>query len=553
MAAELQVITEFSKKFLRTLYDPDIPSGPIKTFLSTTPLYDDKRKCWVTIPPVAEREEDMYDPFLEVIKSILANLVIPNEGAKSTREAFDTHKTSFPHHDGAKTRPDIAIVATGPSFEDPLPADLDLTNSGGETTRLVGYSNVASVFDLKRNKDNSRVEQIKQLAVYAKQIFLSQPNRRFVRALIITEDKVRLLHYDRSGAYITDMINFHDEAETFVRLVVALSSHIEEHVGLDSSIQWTVDDNNRKVAGTICVRDDRSPDATPDTFYLDMKEPPLVHETIRGTGTTCWVARDSDGNRIHVKDSWIASERMPEHELLEQAEFDEVEGVVTEIEAYEDGTAQTKQYRPKLFKSTNFFNRNFCRVALKVPGPPLSKFTSQLEAITALRDGIKGHRNLLTAGILHRDICMNSIIIVKNDKGQMGGKLWDLTLAIHCDEKAELSPDSRTGSRLYLSSAVLRNSKEEKQLAPVVHDYLDDLEAFNYVLADLLHSYKGVGIAMPPQAANDLIPIWQNSAGQAASQSKLHFMEEGPVDWIISPFWSNPSIELCRNLGMYLH
>ncbi|KAF6760859.1 hypothetical protein DFP72DRAFT_804521, partial [Ephemerocybe angulata] len=301
---------------------------------------------------------------------------------------------------------------------------------------------------------------IQDLTTNHREIYLSQPNRRFCRSLIITEDKVRLLHYDRSGAYITEMIDLHKEPHIFVRLVLGLSSHNEKHVGLDTSIQWTIDGNGRK------------------TLKLDMTEPPLIYNAIRGTGTTRWIARDKTGARIYVKDAWRASGRTPEHKLLKQADARKVEGVLSVIMAFEDKIAQTKDYRPKAFEAEDFYNRTFSRVALKEAGPPLSAFTSQLEAITTIRDGIIGHRNLLIAGILHRDITMENILITKDNEGRLAGKLCDLATAIPSYEKAKASLEPRVGSQLYFSCSVLRTSEDELELAPTVHDYLDDLESF---------------------------------------------------------------------------
>ncbi|KAF5341001.1 hypothetical protein D9611_006092 [Ephemerocybe angulata] len=549
--AQLKDIPEYNKDFLRKLYAKAIPLDEIDTFLETSPLYDSKKKRWVGVPRVARVEDDLYEPFVKIIQAIIDGPGKPKDGVTSTRTAIDTHDISFIHHDSDKlTRPDLAILATGPSFEEPLPKE------GQKRVRgyMVGYSNVASVFDFKLNRGDSRRKQVEQLAIYNMEIYLSQPNRRFCRSLIITEDKVRLLHYDRSGAYITEMINLHKEAHIFVRLVLGLSSHKESRVGLDTSIQWTIDDNGRKVAGTIRVRDGRvQPMKEEEKFTLDMSEPPQICNTIRGPGTTRWIARDKNGARIYVGDAWRSFGRTSEYELLVEAGASKVEGVLCDIIAFEDNIAQTMEYRPKSFKAKDFFNRTFSRVALKQAGPPLSAFTSQLEAITVIRDGIIGHRNLLISGTLHRNITMDNILIIKDEKGQVAGKLCDLANAIPSYEKTKLSPEPRVVPRLYLSASVLRTSIQEKILAPVVHDYLDDLEAFNYVLSVLLLRYKGIGAVTPPEhEGNEVLDLWLGSSGHAASLAKLDYLATGPADWQVPPFWSETCIQLCCDVSTYL-
>ncbi|KAF6760899.1 hypothetical protein DFP72DRAFT_804460, partial [Ephemerocybe angulata] len=497
LKASLKDIPTYSKSFLLDLYKEDIPLGKIKTFLEESPLYDGKR--WVTIPEVAKEEKDLYEPFLNVIQAILAGPGKPEDGVLSTRKAVDTHDTSFVHYippdpttlDGYTiTKPDLAILATGPSFEEPLPQEGQERVPG----YMVGYSNVVAVFDFKRNKGDAKAKQVTQLAVYCREIFFSQPNRQFVRALIITETKFRLLHFDRSGAYVTRYLKINEYPILFVRLVLALSSHDERLVGLDTSVQWTIGDDGRKIAGTIRVRNSNLPNGA-STFSLNMDEPPLIYNTIRGPGTTRWNAKDENGDRIYVKDSWRAFGRTPEYELLQEAADAKVEGVLTDILAYEDKIAQTTEYRPKNVTSRDFFNRTFSRVVMKATGPSLSAFTSQLEVVTVLRDAIIGHRNLLIAGILHRDINIYNILITKDKKGQVAGKLCDLATAIPSYEKADLFYQFYyQASPLYLSSSVLRSSKDEEELAATVHDYLDDLEAFNLVLAVMLYDFKGVGL-----------------------------------------------------------
>ncbi|KAF6760863.1 hypothetical protein DFP72DRAFT_1062604 [Ephemerocybe angulata] len=546
LMAQLEDIPEYDQDYLRSLYAKSIPSDMIETFLETSPLYDSKKKRWVGVPRVARLEDDLYKPFVKIIQAIIDGPGKPKKGVKSTRTAIDTHDKSFIHHDSDKlTRPDLAILATGPSFQEPLPKEGQTRVPG----YMVGYSNVASVFDFKLNRGDPKYKQVEQLALYN-----SQPNRRYCRSLIITEDKVALLHYDRSGAYITEMVNLHEEPHVFVRLVLALSAHKEKHLGLDTSIQWTVGANGRKIAGTICVRDGRVRPINEEKYELDMSEPPQIYNTIRGPGTTRWIAKDKTGARIYVGDAWRASGRTPEHKLLEQIHGKKVEGVLSEIMAFEDKIAQTKEYRPKNFQSNNFFNRTFSRVALKQAGPPLTAFTSQLEAITVLRGGIIAHRNLLIAGVLHRDITIKNILITKDEKNQSVGKLCDLATAIPSYEKAKISLEPRVVPRLYLSTSVLRTSEEEKHMAPGVHDYLDDLEAFNYVLAVLLLRYKGINTVNPPEHdGNQVLEGWIDSTGFAASLTKLDFLRTGAKSGQVAAFWSETCIQLCYNVSRYLY
>ncbi|KAF6765548.1 hypothetical protein DFP72DRAFT_748093, partial [Ephemerocybe angulata] len=307
--------------------------------------------------------------------------------------------------------------------------------------------------------------------------------RIFCRSLIITETQVRLLHYDRSGAFITEFINFHRDPHTFVRLVLGLSSLDEEKAGLDTSVKWTVDGSGRKCAGTISAVDDITKAET--TYNLIMEEPPVIRNAISGTGVTCWNARCPDGKRFIIKDYWRAGGRTPENEFLKRVK--NVKGIVTSVESFEAKRAKTKDFRPANFASKNFHNRILSRMALSVPGQSLLHFASQQQAIRAIRDAIQGHCNLLIAHILHRDITVHSILLInEREKDCPSGILTDLATAIPAEgEKDRLSPDGRTGSKMFQSYAIMRCSWSEPKLGLIAQDYLDDLESMFWVLCYL--------------------------------------------------------------------
>jgi hypothetical protein len=112
---------------------------------------------WADLPDVAGQEEELYEKFVKIANSVVEHLGKPAQ--QSTRECQDTHNNQFIHRDNAshKSRPDISIVATGPSFETP--------NGKAE----VGYTNMAAFFEIK--KDTAKVTDeklVQQTGVYAR-------------------------------------------------------------------------------------------------------------------------------------------------------------------------------------------------------------------------------------------------------------------------------------------------------------------------------------------------------------------------------------------------
>jgi hypothetical protein len=72
---------------------------------------------------------------------------------------------------------------------------------------------------------------------FIRRIFIHQPNRRFVRDLVLSGHQLRLFHFDRSGAQYTPPLSIHDDPHTFVPLIHGLGSPNEADIGLDTSIR----------------------------------------------------------------------------------------------------------------------------------------------------------------------------------------------------------------------------------------------------------------------------------------------------------------------------
>ncbi|KAF5341175.1 hypothetical protein D9611_006063 [Ephemerocybe angulata] len=547
---ELGSIPEVKKSYLDDLYTTKALEKSIADLLKESPLYDSTKRRWAHIPRRVDKEDELYEPYMDIIKAILAGPGKGGDGCKRTRTAVDTHSTWIRHYDHATdTRPDIAIVAKGPSFEDPIPTS---SQNAASEEKHVGFCNIASVFDVK--KDNGRdkeKQQIQQLGVYIRQIFLHQPNRRYCRALIITESKFRLFHYDRSGAFFTQALSIHRHAATFVRLVVGLSSYNEKDLGLDTNFRWKIVDG-RKSAGTISTL---NAEGKMVKYTLDMDyTSTFIQHTIRGRGTMHWYATGKKGARVLIKDSWRSDGRTAEDTLLAQAA--NIPGVVQRI-AFEDHISQTKDYRPEGFKDDDFINCTLARVILKCPGPSLLHFSSQIEAIETLRDAIKNsllkihvidltaHCNLLTNEILHRDITIENILIVKDVKPErFRCNILGLDMALV--PKAKLSLAARTGLRLFMSVALLRDAAAYR-MSEAVHDYLDDLEAFLYILYKLLYGFSGPSTPLPriSDPLESVLTRWETGLDSTIAQAKANFLRKDDFYQAIPPYWS----EACVKLG----
>ncbi|KAF6760805.1 hypothetical protein DFP72DRAFT_792403, partial [Ephemerocybe angulata] len=330
------------------------------------------------------------------------------------------------------------------------------------------------------------------LTFLVRQIFSHQPNRNFVRSLIVTESHVRLVHVDRGGTYLTPPINIHDDPHTFIRLVLGISSTSEDVLGIDTSVQWSVDPKTgRKSSGTLKTVGDNGKavvfDLTTDNF-------PFCRPEAVGRGTVCWYGTHPDtGKRVLIKDSWRTEDNAPETLFLEKARG--IDGVVQML-FHEDSCAETKRFAPEHCEPRGFPNRIKLRVVLELYGQSIWFCESRHQLVSALRDAIAAHHDLLNRQVLHRDISMYNILLKGPDSGPgRSSVLIDLDLAVWAQRGvSNTKADVNKGTRMYQSISALCSSDPTNDHPSPPLDYLDDLESFFYVFCHLIFGSGRPGV-----------------------------------------------------------
>ncbi|RXW17455.1 hypothetical protein EST38_g8396 [Candolleomyces aberdarensis] len=415
-----EVISLDDDAFPRSLYHQITPESAINDFLRKSRSYSLAKRRW-KLPRNFTKllNNDFHSPFLKILSSILNHFW--NESiVRGTRLVIDSHATSLPHCEAGSTthssRPSIVIKAEGPSFQLP-------DSESGQTPAAIGFSNVTSCINLQIQQAETPVsEQLMQMAIYARQIFIQQPNRRFVRLLILFEEHFRLFHFDRSGAQYTPAINFHDEPHTFVRLILGLSSPDESDIGLDSSIQWMIE-KGRKVGGTLRTR---RADGAELVYSLSNVAPFFFRGDMRGRATICWSSEDVVSEHLYLQDAVG------------------VPGVVQMVscEPDRDETRNLRGFGDVL--PPGFHNRVETRIVIKAYGKPVQNFTSAVQLLCALRDAIAGHMELYSEkGTLHRDISVYNILLGKTGaEPGYRGVLIDFDMAIHYGLETSNKPEN---------------------------------------------------------------------------------------------------------------
>ncbi|RXW13099.1 hypothetical protein EST38_g12754 [Candolleomyces aberdarensis] len=516
----------------------------IKRFLSHSGEY--KHGRWVRLPKALARKSQVRQSLSGMINSII-RYFSPKE-THAARMAVDARVNSFYHEPTRSSTilfstPDIVIKACGPSFSPPKVATL-------------GFSNIAACVGVSlKEAPTDESAEVAAMATYAKHIFIRQPNRNFVRSIAVTGRKVRLFHFDRSGAQYSTPFDIHDNPHAFIRLILGLSSLDERTLGLDDTIQWTIGPDGQKVAGTLrTVR----PDSTVVMYDLVMDRGPFTRTSLCGRGTTCWVVRTAEGEELIVKDYWVAEDRPSEARLL-----GEVKGLsgVCQMVSYEDNWVQTKDFREEIIPlgDNSTRNRTKIRIVMKAYGPSIESFTSVAQVLSALRDAIAAHKALLDRNIIHRDISLNNILLGLEDANEGSrGVLIDLDLALKSfGPLSEIPVDFRTGTRTFQSLMVLRSYDLQPAFIPE-YDYLDDIEAFFWVFAYIVLGYTPDGHRMPEHKSRELtVWSWNDSHPRHALAKKWAFLDSPSAAYdaeaAMHPGWKASCCDLFLEFREFVH
>ncbi|KAF5341030.1 hypothetical protein D9611_005914 [Ephemerocybe angulata] len=518
-----------SEEWTRSLYADMVSEHALDSYLASLKSgYREGEQRWAQIPQRPTDESDLYGPIFNVISHILSELG-ETCGEGVTRQVVNSHTSSFKHPNYKNICPDISIKATGPSFQRGREEDDYIVG--------IGYSSVASVIDVRLDHPSNDLDQAIQAGFCCRQIYMQQPNRNFVRSLVITENSVRMLHYDRSGFYLTPLINIHRHPRTFIRLVLGISSPNETVLGLDTSIQWQINSaTGAKNAGTIVTVDGRG-HVVP--YQLNMTRPPFLRRHILGRGTTCWYATDPEtGAEVVIKDAWRTESKILECDLMTAARG--IDGVVQMLR-FQDHCAETEAYRPPGFGFGAFERRTKSRTVMQLYGRSIECFTSRYQAISALRDALVGHRDLHGKGVLHRDVSSQNILLgPPNASPGHRGVLIDLDMACWTWASSELRAEVGLGTRRFQSTAVLHNF--ELKLPPR-HDHLDDLESFYNVLCHLVLLYEA------PGKRSKEVDDWLRKCETTEDTFEAGVIKAGFVIrfWAVSPWWGDACTKLLRS------
>ena len=194
----------------------------------------------------------------------------------------------------------------------------DSNTNENTSTRKPNWSEILVTGELKSNPDQDRYEKAwVDLATYAREVFRTQ-DRRFVLGFTICGSRIRLWHFDRSGACGSSSFDINQDGLAFTRAMLGYYLMTDEQLGLDPTVQGP--EGKRYIEITRDSQVER----------LILTKSIKKQAAIVARGTTCWRAyRDTDKTKkpLIVKDSWQYKERPEEGLLIEEATNRGVENI----------------------------------------------------------------------------------------------------------------------------------------------------------------------------------------------------------------------------------
>ncbi|KAF9032785.1 hypothetical protein BJ165DRAFT_1598986 [Panaeolus papilionaceus] len=347
------------------------------------------------------------------------------------------------------------------------------------------YAKCLTPIEVKRkSSQESERSLFSQAAMYARCCINAQRNRTFVYVLMLNEVSARLYYFDHCGAMVS---NCRESSRVGVDPAVCFRS-IQAATGdeVNAPSQY------ERIFTLHLGRELQSFTATALMW---------ASNSIRGRKTTCWRVKDAGGREYILKECSRAQGREPEWAMLDKAK--DIPGVGKMV-GYQVATTITnlrafiKMQIPEALQ-----DRERYFLLLEDHGLPIHRFSNRLQFLTALRGAVQAHWDLWNKKILHRDVSVNNILLGKPDAPESFlGFLVDLDLAIEIERTKSLKgTDARTASHFifypfnkgtyaFQSYIILSNVRSHYRHFRFLHDYMDDLESFFWVLIWIVIGYE---------------------------------------------------------------
>uniref|UniRef100_A0A8H8CGX3 Protein kinase domain-containing protein n=1 Tax=Psilocybe cubensis TaxID=181762 RepID=A0A8H8CGX3_PSICU len=472
---------------------------------------------------VDEKENTMYDPFIEKIAKINA---MPGFKLVNTSNYADRAIVK-----DMKSKPDLA------AYKDTV--NLDNVTIYREMELVFEFKpqqNTVDPFDSKATKVSGVVGQVSerpfeatpngrsqcrgQITNYAR-IMMHRQHRTHCYVVYIGGCYARIIRFDRSGGLVSERINFKKRGDLLLDFLWYYSQTTDEARGLDTTVRvlpiddvkammarkklsaWQPASGSKRVyamdvpeqfvpakvpAPTMPTPTVADPVKKLHTVYVwgSLSEP----NTVIGRATRGYPAwdpsRPEGEDIVFLKDSWrLCGEGMEkETDILQTLNRHGVRNVPKYL--YGDDIPGhrtiTQDYTEAKWNAGGVAKDVMKRVHIRfiedVVGLPLWEFENPRQLVVAIHDAIIAHQDAYQlCGILHRDVSLGNILRRRDGKGGVLND-WDLAARYNIETHTPLKDkrqQSRSGTWQFMSIGLLRDPSK-------VHHCIDDAESFIWAL-----------------------------------------------------------------------
>ncbi|KAL2175530.1 uncharacterized protein P884DRAFT_286564 [Thermothelomyces heterothallicus CBS 202.75] len=363
------------------------------------------------------------------------------------------------------------------------------------------------------------------LGRYAREVLAAQDTRRFVLGFTLCGSLMRIWVFDRLGGIASEQFDINKDGLRFVSTILGFLWMSEEELGFDPTIitangqrfieikrEGTTErlildgvmKRARCIAGraTTCWKAHRYGDPDTQLVVKDSWQYPerddegrlLREATAKGV---VYVARYYYHQTVRVRnaDDDVRNNVRKGLDVTKASNYQDDRSQLSPNK-YTVGRSRTSRSRsiastkrssdqtgaplppgkrhcsisPTKASSDILPNRVHRRVILSNYGIPIYEASSRQVLLAALADCIEGHKSLRQkAGLLHRDISLNNLMIDKDNRGF----LIDLDLAIDERRVGTSGAKGKTGTWAFMAVGALRGEQ---------HSFMHDLESFFWVL-----------------------------------------------------------------------
>ncbi|KAJ2906934.1 hypothetical protein MKZ38_009797 [Zalerion maritima] len=376
------------------------------------------------------------------------------------------------------------------------------------------------------------------LGRYARKVLAAQDTRRYVLGFTLCGTLMRVWEFDRVGGIGSERFDINQDGLRFVTIILGFLWMNEEELGFDPTIMTAkgerfieierdgskerliidkVMQRARCIAGraTTCWKAYRqghpqAPLVIKDSWqYLEREEEGELLRGVTGKGVvnmaryyyheTVQIHGTDDDIRSNVRgglDTTRATNYRPERSMPPPgmlASETSRKGRSSSTVGKKRSSSQTGAPLPPSKRSCSASltkagsgampNRVHRRIVLRDYGRPIYKASSRSALLAALEGCIEGHESLRKAGILHRDISINNLMINEDDENPSWFSfLIDLDLAINERRDGVSGAQGKTGTRAFMAIGALLGEQ---------HSFMHDLESFFWVLFWICIHFNG--------------------------------------------------------------